>query len=97
MATTAKRDIKKLVDDATLKPHEARFFAIPPNRKVLGLNTPFTQSPENTVIDSSHQGANLTYPELYGSCLHGRATTGFNSETSQTLIIKAPIYQETRG
>ena len=46
-----------------------KIFYNAPNRKVLGLNMPFTQSPD-TVIDVSH----VTYPELYGSCTV--ATTG---------------------
>ena len=63
-----------MIDGATLNPGEARFFVMPFNRKVLGLNIPFAQSPENTVIDFSHQGVNMTYPESYGSCTV--ATTG---------------------
>ena len=56
-----------MIDGATLNPGGARFFVMPFNRKVLGLNIPFAQSPENTVIDFSHQGVNVTDPELYGS------------------------------
>ena len=73
-AATTKRDIKKVVDDATLNLCEARFFAMPLNLKVLSQNMPITQSPVNTVIDFSRQGVNVTHPELLRK-LHSRVST----------------------
>ena len=73
-AATAKREIKKVVDDATLNLCEARFFSMPLNRKTLGQNMPVTQTPVNTVVDLSHQGVNVTRPELLRK-LHSRAST----------------------
>ena len=40
-----------MINGATLDPGEAIFFVMPFNRKVLGLNIPVAQSPENTVKD----------------------------------------------
>ena len=74
-AATAKREIKKVIDDATLNLCEARFFSMPLNKKVLAQNMPVNQSPVNTVVDLTDQGVNVTHPELLRK-LHSRAQTG---------------------
>ena len=74
-AATAKREIKKVIDDATLNLCEARFFSMPLNKKVLAQNMPVNQYPVNTVVDLTDQGVNVTHPELLRK-LHSRAQTG---------------------
>ena len=87
-AATAKREIKKVIDDASLNLCEARFFSMPLNKKVLAQNMPVTQSPVNTVIDLSDRGVNVTHPELLRK-LHSRAQTGIRLRDCSDTNIKS--------
>ena len=87
-AATAKREVKKVIDDASLNLCEARFFSMPLNKKVLAQNMPVTQTPVNTVIDLSDRGVNVTHPELLRK-LHSRAQTSIRLRDFSDTNIKS--------
>ena len=75
-AALSKRIVQKVMDDANLNLCEARFFAFPINRRILGQNMPIASTPVNTVVDLTYTGVDVTNPALLRK-LHNRGTISY--------------------
>ena len=72
MAATRPRTITKTVDDATSNLTEGRFLPMPLDMKALGRAMPSAIKPENTILDMSHVGVDVTNADTLRKC-HDRA------------------------
>ena len=68
IAATKPRTIIKVLDDATTNLTEGRFLPMPLDLKVLGRNLPPAIKPENTVIDLSYAGVDVTNVDTLRKC-----------------------------
>ena len=68
MAATKPRTIVKTLDDATSNLTEGRFLPMPLDMKVLGRSMPLAIKPENTILDMSHVGVDVTNADTLRKC-----------------------------